>query len=91
MYRPSFFNTRTPVILQNEVTECGAACLAMILSHHGHLIDMLNLRKYMSITIKGTSLATISQTAQNFNLTARGLTTAKIFSIFYINMVYIGT
>ena len=29
-----------PVLVQNSRTECGVACLAMILTHHGHQISI---------------------------------------------------
>ena len=39
-----FESPRLPVILQAEQSECGLACLAMVLNFHGHRIDINTLR-----------------------------------------------
>ena len=48
---------RTPVVLQNELAECGLACLAMIACHHGHDLDLASLRRRFPVSLQGASLA----------------------------------
>lgn len=67
------FNRRLPVILQTEVAECGLACLAAILSYHGHHIDLRTLRQKYALSLKGATLADIVRFAHQMNLTSRAL------------------
>lgn len=65
--------TRLPVILQTEVAECGLACLAMVSSYHGHLIDLNTLRRQYPISLRGTTLQNLMQTADKMAFASRPL------------------
>lgn len=62
-----------PVILQTEAAECGLACLAMILNHHGAATDLAALRTRHSVSMTGVTLATLTDIAQREQLGTRGL------------------
>lgn len=62
-----------PVILQTEAAECGLACLAMVLNHHGASTDLAALRTRHAVALTGATLATISEIAQQEQLGTRGL------------------
>ena len=64
---------RTPLILQTEASECGLACLAMVASYHGYRTDLATLRSRFSISLKGTTLASLIKTAGALNFNARPL------------------
>jgi ATP-binding cassette subfamily B protein RaxB len=62
-----------PVILQTEAAECGLACLAMVLSHHGAITDLAALRTRHTVSMTGVTLATLTDIAQREQLGTRGL------------------
>ena len=62
-----------PVILQTEAAECGLACLAMILNHHGSTTDLAALRTRHTVSLTGVTLATLTEIAQREQLGTRGL------------------
>lgn len=62
-----------PVILQNEVAECGLACLAMVAGFHGHQIDLFALRRRFGITLKGMNLKQLMTCAEQLHLAPRAL------------------
>lgn len=64
---------RLPVILQTEMAECGLACLAMVASFHGHEIDLNTLRRKYPISLRGTTLHTLMQTADKMDFACRPL------------------
>lgn len=64
---------RTPMIHQDEAAECGLACLAMVASHHGHEVDLLNLRARFGVSIKGMTLPTLLRISSELQLDARPL------------------
>jgi ATP-binding cassette subfamily B protein RaxB len=68
----SSFN-RLPVILQTEVAECGLTCLAMIATYFGHEIDLTTLRRRYPVSLRGTTLHQIIQTAEKMNYACRPL------------------
>jgi ATP-binding cassette subfamily B protein RaxB len=64
---------RLPNIMQTEAAECGLACLAMIVSYHGHRIDLNTLRRRHPVSLKGVTLRGLIQIANQLNLACRPL------------------
>lgn len=62
-----------PVIQQNELAECGLACLAMIAVHHGHDLDLASLRRRFPVSPRGATLARLIKTAGALGLDSRPL------------------
>ncbi|MDR5856692.1 peptidase domain-containing ABC transporter [Caballeronia sp. LZ062] len=56
------------VIYQNEVAECGYACLAMVLSHLGRATEVRELSAYKPISANGLSLMDLYDVAIDFGL-----------------------
>lgn len=61
------------VILQTESSECGLASLAMIANHHGHCVDLVELRRRFSVSLKGVTLEHLMRHASALQLAARPL------------------
>ncbi|MGJ7509606.1 peptidase domain-containing ABC transporter [Variovorax sp. GT1P44] len=55
-------------IYQNEVAECGYACLAMVLSHLGRATEVRELSAYRPISANGLSLMDLHDMAVDFGL-----------------------
>lgn len=64
---------RLPMVLQTEAAECGLACIAMVMTHHGHETDIATLRTQLTVSLKGMSLAQLIEAAQRFGLASRPL------------------
>lgn len=64
---------RLPLIRQNEVAECGLACLAMVAGYHGHEIDLNSLRRRYPVSLKGATLKALIATAEHLKLSTRPL------------------
>ncbi|MFA6409439.1 MAG: peptidase domain-containing ABC transporter [Gammaproteobacteria bacterium] len=65
--------SKLPIILQTEITECGHACLAMILKYYNLPIDLSALRRLFPTSLKGITLGSIVQIAEHFQLETRAL------------------
>lgn len=63
---------RVPVLLQSTAIECGAACLAMILCHHGRHTGVAELRERMTLARDGATAAGLAATARELGLDVRG-------------------
>lgn len=44
------------IILQDEASECGLACLTMIANHFGYQCGPTDLRRRIAISLKGATL-----------------------------------
>ena len=62
-----------PVIQQNELAECGLACLCMIAVHHGHDLDLASLRRRFPVSPRGAGLARLIQIAGALGFDSRPL------------------
>lgn len=68
------FNKKNfPIILQSEASECGLACLCMILNYYNQKTTLPELRRKYSISMKGTSLKSIVNIADSVGMTPRPL------------------
>lgn len=64
---------RLPLLLQTEAAECGLACLAMVAGAHGLDTDLPSLRERFQISLKGATLAGLSDMATSLGLATRAL------------------
>src|SRR5579864_9242536 len=68
----SFFR-RIPVLLQMNATECGAACLAMVLNYYGRKISVGEVNEHCGSGRDGLSALNIVQAARDYRLHVRAI------------------
>jgi ABC-type bacteriocin/lantibiotic exporter with double-glycine peptidase domain len=64
---------RVPLQLQMSQVECGAACLAMVLSYWGHAISVAELREECGVGRDGLNAHVIAQTARAHGLRVKAV------------------
>jgi ABC-type bacteriocin/lantibiotic exporter with double-glycine peptidase domain len=64
---------RVPVINQMGAVECGAACLAMILSYYGRKTSVSEVRDYCGVGRDGLSALNIVKAARSYGLRVRAV------------------
>ncbi|HEY1139700.1 MAG TPA: peptidase domain-containing ABC transporter [Lysobacter sp.] len=62
------------VILQNEVAECGYACLAMVLGHFGRATTIGELQAHRPLSANGLKAGDLFDVAQDFGLQVEAFT-----------------
>jgi ATP-binding cassette subfamily B protein len=69
----SLFRRRVPFVPQIEVTECGAACVTMVLAYHGHHAPLSELRQACGVSRSGADALALVRAARRYGLAANGL------------------
>ncbi len=67
------FRRSVPAIMQSEASECGLACLAMVLGFHGQATDLASLRRRAHLSLRGTTLADLMTLSHRFGLESRAV------------------
>ena len=62
-----------PSILQHDITDCGAASLAMICRYYGKKVSQSYLRDISNITAEGSSMLSVAHAAEKVGFFTRGL------------------
>ncbi len=60
-------------IKQHDITDCGAACLSSIATHHGLKIPISRIRQYASTDQKGTNVLGVIEASEKMGFTAKGV------------------
>lgn len=64
--------TQVPVILQHEYTECGLACIAMVMGAYGRHTSLAELRRLYAVSLEGgTSIADLAEFASKNGMSNR--------------------
>lgn len=71
LLRLHLFRRKVPELLQMNAVECGAACLAMILSYYGRKTSISEVHKNAGVGRDGLSALRIVQTARRYGLKVR--------------------
>ncbi|HYO13521.1 MAG TPA: peptidase domain-containing ABC transporter [Thermoanaerobaculia bacterium] len=62
-----------PFVRQTAISDCGAACLAMVLGWHGRGVRLESVRQRVGVTLQGAHAAGLLEAASSYGLRGRGV------------------
>ena len=69
---------RIPFVQQTTVADCGAACLAMVLAHHGKVVRLPAVRDVAGVSGRGLNAGTLLEVGRHFGLRGRGVRVPEV-------------
>ncbi len=76
--------TKIPEIRQVAETDCGAACLTMVLAYHGKRLRMEEVREALGIGRDGVDAYQLLQTGRHYGLRGRGVQVEDIENLRFL-------
>lgn len=73
-----------PYIAQTTATDCGPACIAMVLGLHGRVVRLDEVREVAGHSIRGTDAQALLDTARHYHLRGRGVQVADPADLAYL-------
>ncbi len=64
---------KLPIVQQSEIAECGLACIAMISSYYGNLVDLNYLRTHYATSFNGVNVQQILNISEKLGLSSRAI------------------
>ncbi len=80
---------QTPLMLQMEVSECGAAALGILLRHFGRHVALEEMRQACNVTRDGTTALDIVRAAKAYGMDASGLRRTTLLGLEKLTLPYI--
>jgi len=69
---------RVPFVEQSSRADCGAACLAMVLAHHGCVVRLDDVRAVTGFGRDGAGASALVDAARHFGLRGRGISIEQV-------------
>ena len=64
--------SESPVVIQMEAAECGAACLVSVLARHGRHVTLEEARRVSGVSRDGSSALQIKAAAEHWGMSCDG-------------------
>jgi ATP-binding cassette subfamily B protein RaxB len=67
----SLFGNKCPALIQEENSDCGMACIAMVLNYYGHYSSIKEIKREFSLGVTGITIQNLKEVADYTKLSAR--------------------
>lgn len=72
-----FYRRKIKLVRQMEITECGIACLVMVANYHRSQIEIRDLRRTFSASVRGSTFKDLIEVAGSIGFSARAVGVAE--------------